>query len=388
MIADYPTDAQTVDGGVQAATLYLVNGLLRSNAIDLHLVSFRPDITDSTTTTVGGFTHHLLRRHRLGSLTRWRRDYRALSSCLEKIQPDLVHAQGAGVDGYLAVRSGFPSVVTFHGILRIDARFKSRARDRWRLAFESRVTENYCAAHADHAILISEYVERVFGARLRAVGHHIPNATSPRYFSLRRNDQTPTILFAGRLIPIKGLDTLIRAFAALQLLIPAKLVLAGSTKDTAHTGYLKKLAEEAGVSDRVIFAGLLDEPALLEQFEGASVLALPSRQENAPMVIQQAMAAGLPVVASSVGGIPAMIRHGVDGFLVPPGDVDNLAASLRKLLGDSSLRAQMSQACREHSYRFTADVVARQTIRVYEQAVASARSPSPEPQSSTTVRLP
>ena len=99
---------------------------------------------------------------------------------------------------------------------------------------------------------------------------------------------------------------------------------------------LRRIAGELGIAPKVEFTGLLDEPSLIREFERAEALVLPSFQETAPMVVQQAMAAGLAVVASRVGGIPYQIRHEVSGLLFEAGNVaaasDAIEASGRVIL--------------------------------------------------------
>lgn len=368
MVGDFPLDPSRIDGGVQAATKYLVDGLIETDAVDLHVLTFSATVKRPTERMLGAVKLHVLPRQRLGALSRWYFDSRTLQHALRRIEPDLVHGQGAGMEGLLSVRCGLRSVITFHGIMAIDATFKSRRLERWRLALQSRLTERTCAAMCDHAILISPYVEQVFGDLLKGGRHYIPNPISEHYFLDHRDEQPGRVLFAGRIIPLKGVIELVRAIARANRQTPCELYLAGSLGDEHYVHQVKSEVEALGIVDRVHFLGLIDEQRLIEEFSKAAVLALPSFQENAPMVVEQAMAAGIPVVASRVGGIPNMVQDGYAGLLTDPGDVVSLSEALVRLLSDESLRRKFGYraACEARSY--SARTVAAQTIEVYRQA--------------------
>jgi glycosyltransferase involved in cell wall biosynthesis len=368
MVGDFPSDPSRIDGGVQAATKYLVDGLAALDDVELHLVAFRSGIRARTSIARTNVTLHELPRQRMGALTRWYGDLRTLRACMHTIRPDVVHGQGAGVEGYLALRLGLPSVITFHGMIGIDATFRTRRVERIRLSLQSRITERYCAIHSDHAILISPYVEKMFGSLLGGGKHHIPNPIGDQYYLPTRRELSGRILFAGRLIPLKGVTVLVRALAEARKSQDCRLVLAGSLGDTEYVSSLRQLAQELDVTDAIEFRGLLSESELLQEFETASIVVLPSFQENAPMVIEQAMAAGVPVVASRVGGVPNLVHDGESGILVAPGAVADLAGAMVRLLESPGLRACMAANAKQLAERFRAIDVARRTLEVYREA--------------------
>jgi glycosyltransferase involved in cell wall biosynthesis len=368
MIADYPLDPEAIDGGLQAVTVYLVRELLNLNEVDLRLVSFYPGIRASTRVHPNGLQQYLLPRQRLGAPTLWRYDFLNLNRCLNRIGPTVVHAQGAGLDGYLAVKSGYPSVVTFHGIIREDAKYKSRLRERLRLRMQSWLTEEYCARYAQRTILISEYVNDYYGDALESPTHFIPNPVDKKFFEVKRQEECGRILFAGRVIPRKGVGDLIEAFAMTRQQADVRLILAGSLSDKAYVERLKGRVIDLGISPYVEFLGLLKEAELLDQFARATMLVLPSYQETAPMVIQQAMAAALPVVASRICGIPGQLDQGTTGCLFEPGDVRSLASHMMRLVQDQGYRVQMANGARVKAQaEYRAEHVAEKTMSVYRE---------------------
>ena len=143
----------------------------------------------------------------------------------------------------------------------------------------------------------------------------------------------------GVLAPVKHVDRLLRAVAEVT---GPRLVLVG---DGPERPRLEALVAELGLADRVEFRGFVPEPAAC--FAGADLFALPSGAEACPLALLQAMSAGLPAVATRVGGIPDVVRDGVDGLLVRADDHRALVAALSDLASDPVRRDAMSRAARE-----------------------------------------
>lgn len=159
---------------------------------------------------------------------------------------------------------------------------------------------------------------------------------------LRRRER---ILCPGRLHPTKGQDVLIRALPAiLRELDHVEVVFAGGgSQQTA----LEKQAAELGVSGWVQFVGAVERNRLLRAMAEASVVVVPSRSEAFGLVNIEAMAMGTPVVASRTGGIPEIVRDGVDGLLFEPGNAEELARCVVRLLKDDRLRNEMGHNARQ-----------------------------------------
>jgi glycosyltransferase involved in cell wall biosynthesis len=188
----------------------------------------------------------------------------------------------------------------------------------------------------------AEYA-RALGFRDVAVA---PNAIDASVFAEaaveRSGRESCTFLYAGRLDPEKGVDVLLRAFEQ----IPGKLVVAGSGTEEEN---LRRLAP-----DGVIFVGPTSRDELVRLYKEADVLVLPSRSEPWGMVLNEAAAAGLPLVATDeVGAAHDLIEHGVNGFRVPADDVDALAEALRRLAEDEAFRLAAGARSRELAERFT-----------------------------------
>ena len=158
----------------------------------------------------------------------------------------------------------------------------------------------------------------------------------------------PLLVCAGRLQQSKGLDVLIRALPTLCARFPSLTV------EILGEGPMRlqyeALAKELGVERRCHFAGKIEQAQVLKRMSSAWVTVVPSRAEAFGLVNVESMSMGTPVVASRVGGIPDIVRDGVDGFLVPPGDPEALAEKLAILLGDRELREQMGRNARDRFF--------------------------------------
>jgi glycosyltransferase involved in cell wall biosynthesis len=177
------------------------------------------------------------------------------------------------------------------------------------------------------------------------------------------------VTFAGFLTPLKNPLALIEAFSRVLERHPdATLVLAGGPVDGPYAASCRAMAEASGISEAITFLGRIDRAALAEVLGESRVLALPSLAENAPMVISEAFWMGVPVVASDVGGVRHMVRNGVDGVLVPAGDVQRLGDALVEVLSDEEGR-QWTEHATEAGAVYAPERVAAQTLSMYQEVV-------------------
>jgi glycosyltransferase involved in cell wall biosynthesis len=173
------------------------------------------------------------------------------------------------------------------------------------------------------------------------------------------------VLGLGRLVPIKGFDLLVRALPAVLAQIPsARVRLVG---DGAERARLEALARSLGVAERLVMVGeVLDVTTPLA---AADVLVVPSRNEGMGRVIVEAMALGVPVVATAVGGIPDVVTDRECGRLVAPGDVDALAAALVELGRDEAQRDKLGRAGAARAEAFSTAVARQKLLAVYAELV-------------------
>jgi glycosyltransferase involved in cell wall biosynthesis len=168
---------------------------------------------------------------------------------------------------------------------------------------------------------------------------------------------------AGRLVPVKGPEFLIKASQAIIPKHPNTYFLFAG--DGPLKEDLQKKAKEAGGEKNIVFLGWRDDIAhILSIFD---VFCLPSLNEGMGRVLVEAMAHGIPIVASEVGGIPDLVTHGKNGFLVPPKDPEELAKHIQILIEDEEKRKKMGEAGKKMAPRFSHDTMVKNIAELYEK---------------------
>ena len=230
----------------------------------------------------------------------------------------------------------------------------------------------YSSRGADAVVAVSQSVaSRLVDGKATVIYAGVPTPTAK--LSQDRSDSSIVLGAAGRLVEVKGIEYLLRAVSLLHREFPAlRLEIAGSgpLRET-----LEAEVERAGLQQHVKFLGWIDDIGnVLPRW---SVFVLPSLDEGFPIAALDAMAAGIPVVATSVGGVPELIYDGISGCLVPPRDVDALASRIRSLLCDPALRMRIGAAghtrVRDH---FNPAQMIESMARLYDELLEQTCPPS------------
>ncbi|MBV9817684.1 MAG: glycosyltransferase [Solirubrobacterales bacterium] len=269
-----------------------------------------------------------------------------------------IHEPVAPLAGWVAAEwAGRPLVGTFHSFSenRLTNGIGIAMGARWMLnRLHVRIAVSEAAAWTGR---------RFFGGHYRVIpnGVHIESAL-PAHHDAARADCL-RVVFVGQSVQRKGLPLLLRAFEALREHIPCELTVIGST----HDELAPLLMDDHGV--RVL--GKVDDERKRAELADADLLCAPSlRGESFGMVLTEAFAAGTPVVASDIAGYRDVVRDGVDGVLVPAGDPQALAETLRDLWEEPERRERMARAAREHVERFAWPRIAGEVMTAYEDAIA------------------
>ncbi len=208
--------------------------------------------------------------------------------------------------------------------------------------------------------------------------HWWPNPVSAaliKQIPQAQTERPPHLLFLGALLPAKGVLELLRAFSELRCADGrARLLIAGTGPQERQ---LREQVTDLGLDEAVDFLGWVTGEQKLACMRRARLLVLPSHLEQQPMVLLEAMALGTALVATRVGGVPDIVRDGVDGILVEPGDSAQLAAALKDLWSDAELRQSLAQSARARVQDVhLAARVADQSRRLYrELAGGQSRQP-------------
>jgi glycosyltransferase involved in cell wall biosynthesis len=220
-------------------------------------------------------------------------------------------------------------------------------------------------AHASRVIVLSDtwrrWIEGVCPqAKVSVIYNPVLVPQPAPAWNLRTPGRT---LFFGRVGPRKGTYDLLAAAATLHGEPALSLYFGGD----GEVDKASARAAELGVAQKVRFLGWVRGDAKRQALNDAMIYALPSYNEGLPMSVLEAMAAGLPILTTPVGGIPEAVSDGVEGFLVEPGDVPALAARWRQLLDDEALARRMGEAARRKvETSFSAEAILPQVERLYD----------------------
>ena len=294
---------------------------------------------------------------------------RAVRKCLNEIRPDVVHGQGTERDCAIsAVFSGFPSVVTIHGNMRLVARVAGSPpfSYNWLMAQLERVT----LPRAGGVVCITRYTEEAVRDLARKTWL-IPNAVDRSFFEIARTEQSPpVILCVGSICPRKNQNALIQALDGPAGRQAFQLVFLGSS-DPADP-YNQEFFKLVGQRPWCRYDGFADRQQLKSEFSRATLLALPSLEDNCPMVVLEAMAAGLPVAAAHVGGVPDLVIDGKTGVSFDPLSAPSMESSITSLLLNPPSARQLAAAARAQALqRFQPREVALQHLAVYEEVLST-----------------
>lgn len=351
--------ANSPRGGVEQATHSLSLGLARAGhtvtvlSFDTHGAETWPGVSMAG---IGHFGRGML----VGGAGAWRR---SVTSLLAEIDPDVVQGQGIGFAGYGAIgwKKG-PRVVAAHGNVLKDMRFLYSSLG-W--AVRSPLARAYCTASVRGADVVVNVTPdwRVNCPVAPLVDVHIPNPIDEVFFSVKAVPEPGRVAFFGGRQPIKGLDLLLKAWPLVVHRVPAAQL------DIYGTNDVGRLSPSSECCAR---GNLLDPAEVAAAMSRASAVVVPSRFEVSPLTVAQAMAVGVPLVATDVGGVRAM-AEGVAHLCRP--EPRNIADALVSALSESEAGKTMIVEGRSRSEAFRVERVVASYASLYE-ALVRGRWPS------------
>ncbi|HTX54342.1 MAG TPA: glycosyltransferase family 4 protein [Candidatus Baltobacteraceae bacterium] len=391
LVGEYPVNEDAIlQGGVQSVTYVLAHALASRLDVECHVVSA---VNHATTTyrQVGELHVHYVKRLNLPRLVTLRvNDVPRLIPVIRSIKPDVVHGQGQDRHALAALGSRLPTVITPHGVVFIEGRLLQKSQ--WDVpgALKKRAVtsiEREVFRRSQDMIIISRYLPQTYGSMLTARSHFVENPINEEYFHIQRAPEPGRMLFVGAIVPRKSVHHIVRAIGQVAHKRDAEAAseepwrsrlqfrIAGPILDPGSEVEIRKAIQEYGLQESVKLLGPISREQLLDEYARAQVLLMGSREETTPQVIAQAMACGLPVIASRVGGIPDMVEDGRAALLFPFGDVAACAEHIRRMLDDGAFRAEIEGTLRDQAQqRFHPQSVAAQTVSVYREIIARNRN--------------
>jgi teichuronic acid biosynthesis glycosyltransferase TuaC len=258
---------------------------------------------------------------------------------------NVIHAHAALPCGHAAAllsrELGIPLAVTVHGLDAFSTNQVGGRAGQW-----CQHVSRWVYRSASQVICISEKVrEQVMQGAAPVKSTVIYNGVDPEMFSPAESAAASDIILSvGNLIPIKGQELLLRAFAAVESRYPAATcVIIG---DGPERSRLERLAGELRITGKVTFLGRQSRSSVANAMRSCALFALPSRYEGLGCVYLEAMSAAKPVIACRGQGIEEIVQHRVNGWLIAPEDLPGLTEALETLLGDAQMRRQMGEVAR------------------------------------------
>ena len=296
---------------------------------------------------------------------------------------DLIHSHywlSAQAGATLSREWGRPHFVTFHTLAKTKMRARAGEREP---ALRQRI-ETRAMRDADRIIVSTreelQDVTRLYGAPEGKV-EIVPAGVDLSAFAPVDRDaarralgirERGALLYVGRIEPLKGIEILLRALTLMECGNDVRLfVVGGDAGGDAEMERLKALAAELGIADSVTFTGSVPQRDLPTYYSAADAFVLPSHAESFGLAALEAMACGVPVVVSRVGGLKTFIDSGVSGYLVPWRCPEAFAQRLDVLLASPELRDSMGRAAREKALGMGWNQAADRTLSLYDSATAA-----------------
>jgi D-inositol-3-phosphate glycosyltransferase len=291
---------------------------------------------------------------------------------------DLVHSHywlSGLVGARLKAAWGVPHVVMFHTLGEIKNRasfgeHESGLRIDSEAAVLAGADRVICATQVERDALLQLYDASAEKVAVIPLGVDLerfrPGAKQDARGELGLEDER-IILFVGRIEPLKGVDILINAASLLESDVECTvLVVGGDEASQAEVAELRDLARDRGIEHRVAFVGAVDHEKLPLYYNAADVCVVPSHYESFGLVAVEAMASGVPVVASRVGGLTGTVKDGETGYLIPWLCPEPFAERIELLLENEPLRNNLGEAAREAMSRYRWENVATSVMQLYQ----------------------
>lgn len=317
----------------------------------------------------------------LGARHRWNVPgaARELAALVREGEHDVVHAHlyFPAVAAALSRRLGLSraaQVVSFHNLAYAPGVNKAGVGLRWRKRLAASLYPRGFDAKLAVSAAVANHYQRELGLRGVEVLHNpVPKALADRAGAAGQRPRSSgtgpfKVLVPGRLVHEKGHADVLQALALLRSegrALSVTLAGHGPLRES-----LSQAVRDLGLTDAVHITGVMPHEQLLDAMDAADLVVVPSRFEGFGLTALEAIALGRPVIATTAGGLPEVIEHGVSGWLVPPQDPAALAQAIARLMDDAPLRQRLGDAGRERAQaRFSLPVLTGQLREIYQRVV-------------------
>lgn len=367
-LKNYQTDTPTFGTAPEA----LLQGFSGLDGIEVHVISCLQQPVRTVDRLAKNIIPHALIVPKLGWMrTLYQGCVRAVRRQLHGLRPDIVHGQGTERDCALsAVYSGFPNVITIHGNMRRVATV-THARP-FSFHWLAARLEAFAVKRTHGIVCISQYTQALvkFEARRTWV---VPNAVDASFLQVQRGCRSSRrFLVAGTICSHKNQNFLIHALDPLAAQEEFHIHFIGDLP--SNDSYGREFMELVSSRRWCSYTGFADRERLKQLLSESVALLIPSLEDNCPMVVLEAAAAGVPAIGSHIGGIPGLIDHGVTGFLFSINDRQALLEAARRVILNPAEAEAMGRAAKQKALQhFTPDAIARRHLGIYQEVLQMPR---------------
>ena len=376
-IGPYPQSRDCIRGGVEAS----VFGLAQEQSRDCEVHVFdvpRIGGTNGVVHDAGVIVHRFCNNGKNNVSSS--RQVNAIVQEVHALNPDVCHIHGTGLFSwqmYKAVKElKLKAVVTVHGLIRVEKRNMLRKgftlKRFVQFVYQGFVEKRFLSS-LRVAIVDTEYVRRMVNCYpicRKPEMYVIPQGIDEKYFSLHCSADSRMFLSVGAIGERKGHLITLEAFEQLrQNGMNAKLVIVGTIASQAYYDRLRNTIDQSNCKEDVILLSDLSDDELKKLYESAHVFVLHSEEESQGIVFAEAMATGMPVVSTLVGGIPFVVSHDENGLLSEYGNVDRFARNMELLLNDAGLWNRMSEDAISAVDKYHWSCISNAVMKVYKKVV-------------------
>ncbi len=355
----------------------LSEALAKEKEISLHIITHSPLVSHSQTIIKNGIVFHVIKYNfpftdrgfpeylPFDKLTGYLSFQRKAAKTIDQIKPDVLHVHGTE-GGYFrpALRTRIPCIVSIQGIIAEYIKIEPSLAGHIQVLYERQALQHAkyfgCRTCFDY-----DFVKSV---NRNAVIFNLPEAMNNVFFKQqwRRPDEL-SLLFVGSINKRKGIEDLLKALAIVREAIPSIVLKIIGTGKVTYTEFLKNEIQQLHLQANVKWLGAKTPLEVAQELQQSTIFVLPTLMDNSPNCVAEAMAVGVPCIATRIGGIPSMITHNENGALFTKNDIRELADLIMILAKDEKLQDLFSANAREVALtrHFPANV-AKTYLQVYE----------------------
>lgn len=378
-IGSYPLDVNCIKGGVESSIYGLSLELVKAHTVvivDVPRLQLSVDKREELANGMRVYRYAAKGNNNISTIRRCE----SILSDIKQENPNVCHIHGTGLFSYLLWRklnkAGLNTIVTVHGLLHIEK------RNLWRKQHAAKTLVQYiyqslsefiflsgCSSVIVDTPYVADTIQQFYKQhKIWRLPHFIiiPQGINPVFYFIEHQPKKHLIVSIGAIGKRKGHLQLLEAFkVVLKRFSDAHLIIAGTLADSDYLQQLTGFVAGNGMADAVEINVNASFENILAWYSNAEVFALHSEEESQGIVFAEAMAVGLPIVATNVGGIPWVVENNVNGLLSDFGNIDTFANNLIKVMHNDSLRKNMQEANQIKARNYDWKLIAKEITDVY-----------------------